>query len=445
MSLAYGRQMDPAVAFGDGDADGAEWTLTFAGDVILDADVADDPVASPLADRLRDATIALANVEAPVPGAGEPAAKSGPHKRQRDGAIATLADAGFDVACLANNHVMDYGVDGLRATVDECRAAGLEPVGAGNGPDAALEPLVRTIESASGGELSVAVVNVAEREFGVAAEDGPGTAWIAHPAAPDVVRDAADANDVVVVVAHGGVEYVPFPPASRQRALRSFVDAGADAVVGHHPHVPQGWEVYEGAPICYSLGNFCFRMPTRPSTRWGLLADLRFDGDRVSGVRLTLTMQSAGRVSRMAASRRDDHRAYLEEVASITADRDALRAHWQEVADRLFDQRYAGWLRTGTASGPVQTVTAPGAAFGDAFDGDRRGDELLTLLNVIRNESHRDAIETALAVRAGETDDLRTAAVEQRVRELLAWTEDRPLYDLPSLPEKVVRAVRRRL
>ncbi|SEP22384.1 poly-gamma-glutamate synthesis protein (capsule biosynthesis protein) [Halogranum amylolyticum] len=424
----------------DGDSidDSPERRLFFAGDCIYRDNLADDPIGDDLRERIAAADHALVNLEAPIPGDGDPIAKSGPAKASDPAAPQLLADTGFDVACLANNHIMDHGEGGLTATLDACNDAGLQTVGAGESQQAALDPLELSLEN-----TSVAVVNVCEREFGVAERDTPGTAWASHRSTERRIAEANADTDVVVVVAHGGVEFTPLPPQQRQAQLRGFVDAGADAVVGHHPHVAQGWEEYDGSPVYYSLGNFLFDQSNRPNTKWGLCVELTLRGDTITGVDLLPTELVDGVVDVMGRDRDvDDHLDYLHRVSEITADRERLHAYWQEIAVRLFEQRYSNWLRAGTASGPLQLLKDPKAALGDdVWGAEERRTELLTLLNVVRNESHRDAIETALAVQTGDVRDRRTPEIRRDVRELFAWTEDQQLYDLPSSRQRTVKAV----
>jgi len=91
----------------------------------------------------------------------------------------------------------------------------------------------------------------------------------------------------VLVVAHCGLEYVPFPPPYVVSAFRGLIDAGADCIVGHHPHVPQGIEWRRGRPIVYSLGNFAFYQATGLLHRkTGFCVSLRCAGGRVRGLRL---------------------------------------------------------------------------------------------------------------------------------------------------------------
>lgn len=412
--------------------------LFLAGDCIYQGGLDDDPLADSLRERITAADCALVNLEAPVPGDSDPIPKSGPAKASDPSAPRLLADVGFDVACLANNHIMDYGEGGLETTMDACDAAGLQTVGAGENQQAALDPLTVTV-----GETSVAVVNVCEREFGVAEHDTPGTAWASHRSTERRIAEANADADLVLVVAHGGVEFTPLPPQQRQAQLRGFVDAGADAVVGHHPHVAQGWELYDGSPIYYSLGNFLFDQTNRPNTKWGLCVELTLQGDTLTGVDIVPTEFVDGVVDELGRERdTDEHLDYLHRISEITADRERLRAYWQELAVRLFEQRYTNWLRAGTASGPLQLLKDPKAALGDdVWDVEERRTELLTLLNVVRNESHRDAIETALAVQTGDVRDRRTPAIERDVRELLSWTEDQQMYDLPSSRQRAMQAV----
>jgi hypothetical protein len=91
----------------------------------------------------------------------------------------------------------------------------------------------------------------------------------------------------VIAIAHCGLEYVPYPPPYVVAAFRAMVDAGADCVIGHHPHVPQGMERWRGRPILYSLGNFVFYQPTTLSHRkTGFCVSLRCEGGRITGVDL---------------------------------------------------------------------------------------------------------------------------------------------------------------
>jgi poly-gamma-glutamate synthesis protein (capsule biosynthesis protein) len=434
--------MDDAYCLHFDAPDAAEWSLFVAGDAVLEGELASSPVATALAERVAGADCSLVNLEAPVRCDAAPAAKFGPTLDQHPDAPAALADAGFDAVTLANNHLMDYGTAGLEATQSACQAAALATVGAGADHDAALEPLVRSVAG-----VEVATVSVCEREFGVARDEEPGTAWQRHPTVTERIAAAAADCDVVVVVSHGGIESVPLPPPTRRERCRAFVDAGADAVVGHHPHVPQGWEVYDGAPILFSLGNFAFEMPD-PASRWGLAAELRFGGDRIASIDLVPVELVDGTVSALGLRRdRDAHLAHIERLADITADEAAHLAHWQEMAEQAFLDRHSHTLRQG-AGGTLEGLVAHPTAYvrqDGMWDAEARGAELRGLLNVLRNESHHDVVRTALELRTGETADRRTPAVRERARDLLERASQRPPHDRPHRATAIVRSALEKL
>lgn len=399
--------------------DGDRWSLFVGGDCVLDRPADDTSILAPeLRRRTTDADLAVANLEAPIPTEAETIPKVGPALTTDTDTPARLANAGFNAVTLANNHLMDYGAAGVRATRRACDNAGLATTGAGECRSDALDPARFQVD-----RTDVAVVAVCEREFGCATDDRPGTAWSGHRHAVDVVRAAAADADAVVVIAHGGIEYVPLPPPNRRRRLREFAEAGADLVVGHHPHVAQGWEVHKGVPVFYSLGNFAFdRQADGENTAQGLALDVEFTGGSVCGVDLVPTIIDD------SVRQLDDDGGYLDYLyrsADLVGDDHRYEAHWQALAVELFYERYSNWLMMGVGENVSRARANPTDpdAQRSLWDPERRRSELLTLLNVVRNESHRNTMTTALAVLSGETPDHRTDAVRERVESLLAWTQ----------------------
>jgi poly-gamma-glutamate synthesis protein (capsule biosynthesis protein) len=120
--------------------------------------------------------------------------------------------------------------------------------------------------------VQLAVVNAAEGEEGRSVNNGPGVIDLYQDCLTQQITALREQVDVIVAVLHAGREFVPAPPPYVQRTYRALVNAGADLVVGHHPHVPQGVEVYQGRPIAYSLGNFALWHPNgSPFRRLGYL------------------------------------------------------------------------------------------------------------------------------------------------------------------------------
>jgi poly-gamma-glutamate synthesis protein (capsule biosynthesis protein) len=166
-----------------------------------------------------------------------------------------LAAAGFDIVSVANNHSGDYGKAAFSDMLANLPAYGITPLGGGANLAAAHTPVIRTLRSTTIGFL--AYCEIGPEDFAATAAV-PGHAWLD----PDRVRaDVAALRpraDFILVFTHWGIEYQPLESAEQQAMARVAVDAGADFVVGAHPHIIQPDEVYHGKPIVYSLGNFVF-------------------------------------------------------------------------------------------------------------------------------------------------------------------------------------------
>lgn len=402
---------------------GESYSMFVAGDYVISRAESPSPgttIAPSLRERIEAADVSVVNFEAPLIAAdatGVP--KSGPVVSNHDAAGVAVAESGFDICTLANNHVRDYGPDGVASTVDALEALGLETVGVGGTHDTAFDPV-----GAGGDGASIGIVNVCEREFNVAGEDSYGAAWLSDRRAREAIREAAERFDAVVAVVHAGVEYVPFPSLDLQRRLREFVDLGADLVIGHHPHVPQGWERYGDGAIFYSLGNFLFdNMADSENASWGLALEVRFEGSTPVAVDLVPTEVIDGVVHPLGERRdRADHLAYLERLSEITADRALLEPYWQEIAVQMLYERYTNWLHTGVGTTLQRARSDPNdpSLQRPLWDLEARRREILTLLTVVRMESHRWTMTTALAVLTGETEDRRTPEISEEARSLLS-------------------------
>jgi poly-gamma-glutamate capsule biosynthesis protein CapA/YwtB (metallophosphatase superfamily) len=231
---------------------------------------------------LRAADLRVVNCECALSDAGKPVWKSGAVFKGSTAHVGGLTAVPFNVACLANNHVLDYGVTGLRQTLSLLRKHGIRTVGAGLTETEAHRPL-----SVVSRGIRVHIVNVSEGEDLTASRGGPGVfGWDLQRATETIARCKRSGGAVVAIV-HCGLEYIPYPPPYVVHAFRAMVDAGADCVIGHHPHVPQGLEFHRGRPIAYSLGNFLFYQQTPLHYRKvGYCVTLQFDAEGLSSMAL---------------------------------------------------------------------------------------------------------------------------------------------------------------
>jgi poly-gamma-glutamate synthesis protein (capsule biosynthesis protein) len=223
---------------------------------------------------LRSADLAVTNLESPVISGGTPIPKTGPNLKSPPDTLQVLKEAGFDLVTLANNHIMDYGEEGLDSTLNACKSAGLESVGAGLSELTANQPYSAEING-----LTISILNIAENEFGTSQNGEPGGHAMDPVQNYYAIRQAKEEADRVIVIVHGGHEHYELPSPRMKKTYRFYADAGADAVIGHHTHCISGYERYNSVPIVYSLGNFLFDKDNGAEiTDWnmGLICTLTF-------------------------------------------------------------------------------------------------------------------------------------------------------------------------
>ncbi len=214
----------------------------------------------------QDADLAIVNLECPIltnKVKTTPILKQGPNLYGEEDAIVYLKECGYDVVTLANNHMMDFGDEGLVQTITVLDEIGLKHVGAGSNLESACKTFfIKCLD------VTISVINCCEHEFSIASSETPGC----NPLDPIkqfyAIKEAKRLSDAVIVIVHGGVEHFQYPTQRMVNTFRFFIDAGADAVINHHQHCVCGCEVYKEKPIYYGLGNFCFDWKGRHDSIW---------------------------------------------------------------------------------------------------------------------------------------------------------------------------------
>ena len=272
-------------------------TLAAVGDIMLGRRVGDrhraDPGAplKPLAKRLAAAEITVGNFESTLSTAGSPT-QGGDSFAASPRVASGLRAAGFDLLSLANNHLGDYGDRALRQTLSRFRSTKIDTVGAGRNLSAARRPVVLDRDGVRVGFL--AVDSIGESPAATRTRAGtnrldmpPRTGPLDRSALGRISSDIRQLNkrvDVVVVMTHWGTQYTHRPEPSQRLAARALADAGADLVIGGHPHWVQGWEMAGSTVVVHSLGNFIFDMDFQTKTREGVFLEIVLWGDTVKAV-----------------------------------------------------------------------------------------------------------------------------------------------------------------
>ena len=274
-------------------------TLTMVGDIMLARRVgsrirATDDSAGPmrpLAKRLASAEITVGNFESTLSRDGN-ATQGGDSFGADPQVVDGLKLAGIDLVSLANNHVGDYGDRAMRTTFKRFADRDVAAVGAGRNLDEAREPViierdgirVGFIGTESIGETPAATSERAgTNRLNMPPRTGPLNRKALRRIAGDI-KALSKKVDAVVVIPHWGTQYTHRPEPSQREAARAFAAAGADLVIGGHPHWVQGWEVSKSAIVVHSLGNFVFDMDFSTKTQEGIFVEIVLWGGKVKAV-----------------------------------------------------------------------------------------------------------------------------------------------------------------
>ncbi len=293
--------------------------------------------------ELADKDLSVANLELPLSDRGQPIIKDGPCLRGPPAAIEGVLAGRFDAVTMANNHVMDFGPDAFFDTLDLCQRRGLTVFGAGRDIDDASRLV--TIER---GGRRVGLLAFAENEFSNASAASPGAAPLAPGPNCNLIARSRDTCDLLIVFVHGGNEYCPLPSPRMVRDYRAFADAGADAVIAHHPHTVQSMELHGEVPILYSLGNFLFWQQPQPTRElWWLqmAARLHFQGRRCVGLDI-LPVEMDPATAHLHLLKGGHKAAFcrrLNRLSEIVADADLHQRFWQAYCIKRLPH-YLNWM-----------------------------------------------------------------------------------------------------
>lgn len=311
--------------------------------------------------------------------------KCGPNLQGTIGAIDAIRYAGFRCCTLANNHILDQGEQCCIDTKVSLELAGIDTVGVGHNLSEASNTFYKVIN----GE-TIAIINCCEHEFTIATDTSAG----ANPMNPVrqyyAIQKARKRADHVLVIVHGGHELFQLPSPRMQETYRFFIDAGADVVVNHHQHCFSGYEVYNGKPIFYGLGNFCFDNPKSRNGIWneGYMVVISFEQQKI-GFELIPYTQCNEKPSVELVKDRTTFDKSIERLNTIISDPEVLKDEVKNyydtcsVFERMCLEPYSGRIMRKLYSfGLVPSFI--------------KADKANYILNHIECESHRDKIIFAL-------------------------------------------------
>ena len=265
-----------------------------------------EQIIGDVASELRSADLTVANLEAPATDRLVKSTKSGVCLRCKPDDVAIIKELGIRVLSLANNHILDYGEEGLLDTLRITEKAGIPVFGAGKTAQDAAKPFFAQIADRTIGFLSFA-----EEEFNIAYQNAPGANLFDPYCSLEQIRGAKAQCDYLVVLYHGGIEHYEYPSPFLQKKCRAMVRAGADLVLCQHSHCIGTEERYKGATILYGQGNAIFGRGKTEDWNTGLLVtvDITEEKEAVSyrvfeagekGISFVSKEKNAARLEKMA-------------------------------------------------------------------------------------------------------------------------------------------------
>ena len=265
-------------------------SLIAVGDVMLSRTVARKMKAKndinypflKIQDYLKSVDLVFGNLEGPIT-KGRDIEADEMIFRGDPGVEVALKNAGFSVVSLANNHTPDFSRTGIHDTLSLLDAADILHTGAGMNETDAYEPAFIDKLGIRFAILAYNDTDVAPPHY-AASESRAGTAFMDIERMKQSVHAAGEKADIVIVSMHSGNEYTLHPNRRQKEFAHAAIDAGADLVIGHHPHVVQSAEKYKDKYIFYSLGNFVFDQMWSRETREGLALKIFFDKNGVTKI-----------------------------------------------------------------------------------------------------------------------------------------------------------------
>lgn len=373
--------------------------ILIGGDFVPTGDYYDNlksgrPIFGPRLKAMVDrAAHVVVNLECPITTKKRPIIKCGPNLKAMPDVLSLAIEAGIDHYSLANNHIYDFGQDGLTETIECLRQANCVHWGAATSRSNLRSEVILNAQ-----DKRVGILSIAEHEFSIATSNHGGAYGLDYIENADKVADLRQRCDHVVILYHGGVEHYRLPTPKQQKFLRHLLRVGADTILCQHSHILGATDATEDGFIHYGQGNFVFQPPRSANAErfstWNRGSVLSLDiVDGAVATRVLYTRQIApGLVELEDLSPAED--TAIASLASVVADPTRVAEEWARFVNRRqvdYWSRLYGWSRLRRVLSRELNLSF----------GTKPGRRWAIIRNVVECESHREALETLWQLQEG--------------------------------------------
>ena len=365
-----------------------DWALTFSESLSIDN---------------LEADFVLGNLEAPLSISRVKRPKGGPHLQALK---KHFKENIFPANCyfaLCNNHIMDYGDEGLTETRNTLEKLNCKYFGAGNMADAS-RPLILEYD-----DLKVAIIGAAESQYGVVSDNQSGVRPYNLSELISQINSLKGKVDFIILSIHSGSEMYALPYPKLQKDFRLLIDLGVDIIHGHHSHIPLAYEVYNNKYIFYGLGNFIAdpKIWKTKLTRRSLVPIVDFRNGGQISVKLSFSeiQHSVESVTIKIEKNCLDLKSYFSEINEVLDNSKFLSKMWQEHSVQLFEEWYGISLRYSLKNFSFYQKLK--LSFKQMLRREIYKYKYLEDYHYFSCDSHKYAIETALGVLSKEIVDAR--------------------------------------
>lgn len=335
-----------------------------------------------ISDRIRFGDLALFNLETPICDGKfmRKAIKAGMSIRGNSDALFHMRKMFKNklYASLSNNHISDYGTSGMENTIAMCKKADIFYSGLGYNNIAS--PIRLHIHN-----NNICVFSVSEPQFGISQRTSLGAIYVTADLFAKI-RQYRKKNDFVIVSIHGGIEMMPWPSPMYKSLYRAMVDAGANIVHGHHSHVPQGFELYNGGLIFYGMGNFIVpdsMIMDNKDMEWSLFARIAVKDNKLQEYSIAPLTKTNNVID---VCTKEKYLNYIDMANNVLNKDNLLESLWQSYAVKMYESHYKDWLKVGA----------------------HENDFFQLFYHMFNCPTHTEAIKTYFGLKSKELRDMRT-------------------------------------